>query len=78
MARKKRQNTAPRVRRMSPIKIDFEISYKNHEDLFRFLNDRAKISGRKRTGITAKQQKKVTREVKRARHLGLLPFKARV
>ena len=74
MAKPKRKTQAPRARKMSPIKIDFEISYKNYESLARFLNDRAKISGRKRTGVSAKEQKKLTREIKRARHLGLLPF----
>lgn len=58
--------------------VDFEISYKNYEQLARFLNDRARIIGRSRTGLTPKQQRRLTREVKRARHLGLLPFKARI
>jgi small subunit ribosomal protein S18 len=60
------------------MKVDFEITYKNYEKLARFMNDRAKVQGRKRTGLTAKKQKKITQAIKRARHLGLLPFKARV
>lgn len=58
--------------------VDFEISYKNYEQLARFLNDRARIIGRSRSGLTPKQQRRLTREIKRARHLGLLPFKARI
>lgn len=55
-------------------KLDFEVTYKNYEKLARFMNDRAKIQGRKRSGLSAKDQKKVTEAIKRARHLGLLPF----
>ena len=62
----------------SPPKLDFEISYKNYEKLARFMNDRAKIYGRKRTGLSAKEQKQITREVKRARLLGLLPYTSQV
>jgi len=54
------------------------ISYKNPELLRRFVNDRAKIYSRKQTGFSAKKQRKLTKEVKRARQLGLLPFKSQV
>jgi len=53
-----------------------EISYKNYEYLSRFMNDRAKIFGQKQTGLSAKKQRRLTREIKRARHLGLLPYKS--
>ena len=64
--------------RMTKEKINFVISYKNYESLARFMNDRAKVLGRKRTGIPAKQQRRISREIKRARILGLLPFSSRV
>ena len=64
--------------RMTKEKINFVISYKNYENLARFMNDRAKVLGRKRTGIPAKQQRRISREIKRARILGLLPFSSRV
>ena len=51
------------------------LSYKNPEYLARFINDRAKIYDKKQTGFSAKLQRKLSREVKRARHLGLLAFK---
>lgn len=57
-------------------KQNTEISYKNYEYLARFMNDRAKIFSQKQTGLTAKKQRRLTREIKRARHLGLLPFKS--
>jgi small subunit ribosomal protein S18 len=84
MAKAKTRRTQSRVYQRSirekatPEKINFEISYKNYEGLARFMNDRAKILGRKRTGIAARDQRKLTREIKRARILGLLPFSSRV
>lgn len=39
-----------------------------------FVNDRAKLLGRDRSGLCTKHQRKVAGEVKRARHLALLPF----
>ncbi len=73
----KEVNPAPKEKR-NRYEVDFEISYKNYEQLARFMNDRARIVGRSRSGVSAKQQRKITREIKRARYLGLLPFKARV
>lgn len=55
-----------------------KISYRNSEFLAKFLNDRAKISARKRTGLAPKEQRRLAREIKRARFLGLLPFKVGV
>lgn len=52
--------------------------YKNYMALAKFMTDRAKVLGRKRTGITPKQQRQLTTAIKRARHLGLLPFQAHV
>lgn len=48
--------------------------YKNYEDMVRFVTDRARIVGRDRSGVCAKHQRAVAQAVKRARHLGLLPF----
>lgn len=53
-------------------------SYKNYEYLGRFMNDRARIQGRKRTGLSAKRQKALARAIKHARHLGLLPFRPNI
>lgn len=44
----------------------------------RFINDRGRIVIRTRSGCCAKHQRRVTREIKRARHLSLLPFTVRV
>ena len=48
--------------------------YKKWEVLTNFITERGKILPRARTGIGAKIQRRLTREIKRARHLALLPF----
>jgi len=49
-------------------------SYKKWEVLSHFITERGKIMPRTRTGISARMQRKLSREVKHARHLALLPF----
>lgn len=51
-----------------------EIDYKNSELMRRFLSPEGKILPGRRTGLTSKNQRKITRAVKRARAAGLLPF----
>lgn len=46
--------------------------------LRRFINDRGRIVARTRSGSCAKHQRRITKEIKRARHLALLPFTIRV
>jgi len=46
--------------------------------LRRFVNDRGRIVARARTGTCSKHQRRVSREIKHARHLALLPFIVRV
>jgi small subunit ribosomal protein S18 len=52
------------------------IDYKDVDSVKRFLNPNARINSRKRTGLTAKNQRAVAESVKRARFMGLLPFVA--
>ncbi len=51
-----------------------DINYKNVEILRRHISESGKIRPRRQTGFCAKCQRKLAREVKRARHLALLPF----
>ena len=53
------------------------IDYKDIEILKRFLNPNGKIMSRKRTGVTAKNQRLLSVAIKYARFLGLLPFVAK-
>ena len=50
------------------------VDYKNSEDLRRYLTPNGKIQGRKKTGLTAREQRLVAQAIKRARYMGLLPF----
>ena len=50
------------------------VDYKDVQYLRRFMSPHAKILGRKRTGSCQKRQKLITRALKRARHMALLPF----
>jgi small subunit ribosomal protein S18 len=53
---------------------DTEIDYRNPEVLRRFISPEGKILPARRTGLTAPHQRKVTKAIKRARAIGLLPF----
>ena len=50
------------------------IDYKNSTLLRRFIADSGRIEARRKTGITAKNQRKLAIAIKRARFLGLLPY----
>ena len=53
------------------------IDYKKSAILERFISKTGKILPRRVTGATALVQRKIAREVKRARHIGLLPYSDR-
>lgn len=61
-------------RKVSPIKIGEKIDYKDVELLSTFLTEQGKILPRRITGLTNNQQGKVTKAIKKARILSLLPF----
>jgi small subunit ribosomal protein S18 len=61
-------------RKLSPLKIGEPIDYKNVELLGKFLTEQGKILPRRATGLTTKQQTRLTKAVKKARLLSLLPF----
>ncbi len=61
-------------RRLSPIKPDEPIDYKDVDLLRKFVTERGKILPRRITGLTAKQQRDLTVAIKRARLVALLPF----
>ena len=53
-----------------------EIDYKDVPSVRRFLTDRGKIKGRRKTGTCAKHQRRLAVAVKRARHIALIPYTA--
>jgi small subunit ribosomal protein S18 len=48
--------------------------YKDIDTLRRFVTESGKIKPRRQTGNCSRCQRELAREVKRARHLALLPF----
>ena len=50
------------------------ITYKDTKILSNFISDQGKILPRRVTGLSSKQQKKVTKLIKTARIAALLPF----
>jgi small subunit ribosomal protein S18 len=50
------------------------INYKDVKFLSNFISDQGKILPRRNTGLNSKQQKRVTKLIKRARIAALLPF----
>lgn len=51
-----------------------EVDFKNTELMRRFVSPEGKILPGRRTGLSSKNQRKVTKAVKRARAIGLLAF----
>lgn len=70
-----KRNDPPR-RKRNPLKGIEYIDYTNTKLLQRFINDQGKILPKRITGVTAKQQRAITKAVKYARHLAMLPFVA--
>lgn len=70
MNRQRRPRTSSGELLRGVTKIDF----KNVEILERFLEDGGRIRSRRRTRTSAKVQRSITVAIKRARHIGLLPY----
>ncbi|UYN92936.1 MAG: 30S ribosomal protein S18 [Anaerolineales bacterium] len=51
-----------------------KIDYKDVDLLKRFLTPEGKIRPRRQTGVIARNQRKLARAIKRARHLALLSY----
>ncbi len=73
--RERREYTKKKICRFctdSSLKID----YKNYRLLRSFITERGRIIPRRISGNCARHQRELTREIKRARHVALLPFTA--
>ncbi len=55
-----------------------EIDFRNTELLQKFISGLGKIKPKKRTGTCSKHQKQLTKAIKRARYLGLLPYTTKI
>ena len=70
---RKRRKRRPKVCHYCVDKLD-HVDYKETEKLRRYITERGKIMPRRVTGACAKHQRQLTRAIKRARYLALLPF----
>jgi small subunit ribosomal protein S18 len=57
--------------------MEQKIDYKDVFRLKKFITRRGKILPRAKTGLTAKEQRALSREVKRARFMALIPYMTR-
>ena len=51
-----------------------EIDYKDPESLKKFINERGRIVPRRVTGTCALHQREVSKQIKRARAIALMPY----
>lgn len=67
-----------RRRKLDPFMEDptKSIDYRDVATLSRFLSERGRLLSRRLTGLSAYNQRKVAKAIKRAQNLGLLPFSA--
>lgn len=63
-------------RNNSTLSLDQKIDYKDIDLLKLFITEQGKILPRRATGVTVQQQRQITKAIKRARTLSLLPFVA--
>jgi len=71
--RRRREYTRRKICRFCT-DTSLKIDYKNYRLLKYFLTERGKILPRRISGNCAKHQRELTRAIKRARHVALLPF----
>jgi len=76
----KRDNKEERPQRKRRKKVcifcadKFMPDYKKIDLMKRFVSDRGKILTMRSSGCCARHQRAIAKEIKRARHLGFLPF----
>ncbi|MEU3355848.1 30S ribosomal protein S18 [Streptomyces sp. NPDC037389] len=74
--RDKRRDKPTRTPRRNPLDaagITY-IDYKDTDLLRKFISDRGKIRSRRVTRVTVRQQRQLTRAIKNAREMALLPY----
>ena len=77
---KKRAKPRTKTKKKDPIFVDGErprpmyVDYKDVDLLKKLVNRHGRIVVRRKTGCTAVSQRAVTKAIKRARFMGLLPY----
>ena len=77
---RKRAKTKTRAKKKDPIFVDGQrprplyVDYKDVELLRKLTNRHGRVVGRRKSGCTAASQAAVTRAIKRARFMALMPY----
>ena len=77
---KRKSRARTKTKKKDPIFVDgvrprpMYVDYKDVELLKKLVNRHGRIVVRRKTGCTAVSQRAVTKAIKRARYMGLLPF----
>jgi len=69
-----RTQQAKRQRKAPPKNQIAFFDYRDDRKLRRFINEQGKIIPRRITGLSAKEQNLLTKSIKWARHLAIIPF----
>lgn len=76
---KKQSSSASRTKKICAFCKENKVpTYTDSVTLKRYLSDRGRIVSKLRSGVCSKHQRVVAREIKRARHLALLPFVVKI
>ncbi|MFD7222802.1 30S ribosomal protein S18 [Streptomyces sp. NPDC056652] len=70
-----RKPPAPRPNPLDTAGITY-VDYKDTALLRKFISDRGKIRSRRVTRVSAQQQRQLTRAIKNAREMALLPYRS--
>lgn len=54
-----------------------KLDYKDIQTLKKYISRKGRILPREKTGLSAKKQRELAREIKRARFMSLIPFVSR-
>ncbi len=63
-----------RVQRVKRCAKTIKFNYKNPDSLRQYITSHGRIKPMRLNGLCAKHQRMLAREIKRARHLALIPF----
>ena len=75
--KKKKRSSRSKVCRLTVDKVQY-IDYKDVAMLKHYVTERGKIIPRRMSGVCERHQRQLTRAIKRARQIALLPFVAEV
>ena len=79
-SRARKRRTRVKAKKKDPIFVDGKrprpmyVDYKDVDLLKKLINRHGRIVGRRKTGCTAVSQHAVSRAIKRARYMALLPY----